>query len=371
MIRPVQPWRKMDAKFFGDVDLARAERQHTLPARSLRFVFSGLWAFSDDAGRFEWDAMVLRAAIAPFEADIDEAMMSRILGVLAEGRWIRQYVVEGRSYGLVKNWTQYQVKHPDPRRVIYPAPTDQLALSLAHAHERAHDRVREQVPDRARVGAVRDQQQEEQQDHPSDRRRPASRAPTREGPTDDDDGRVPVPGWVVTLFGAAFGRAATGSELMLLGQLLAQHGEPRMRAALERLERQARKGKKIHAIAYLVSTVDDLHRGDTLPDGHAVRPVGGLSQPTDEMRAAWEAEAAAAQRAMELAPPCPRCGGTGAVDGVECQAWGAAYADEPEDWRCRSGRRVAAEDYELEMLTETRGRWRCPPQDTEETHGVA
>jgi hypothetical protein len=369
VIRPVQPWRKMHASFFTDVEIARAERLSGLPVRFLRFFFAGLWVQADDAGRFEWDAMVLRAKVAPYDPDVGEAEVQRALEVLTEGRWIRPYEVRGLALGEIKNWARYQVSQPRPDAVRFPAPTDDEAEPRARDHVR-ESRARDQVRDPAGARTVREQT-DQQQDHSSDRRRHASRARTDGGADDDDSAHIELPGWLTTLFGRAYERPPAGSERALLSALLSNEGEPRLRAALERMERQAKKGDKPRAITYLTSTVDDLHRGDTLPDGHAVRPVGGLPIPTEEMRAAWDAQSGAFAQTFAKAPPCPRCGGTGAVDGVECQAWGAAYADEPEDWRCRSGRRVAAEDYELEMLTETRGRWRCPPHDTEETHGVA
>lgn len=350
----------MHASFFTDVEIARAERLSGLPVRFLRFFFAGLWVQADDAGRFEWDAMVLRAKVAPYDPDVGEAEVQRALEVLTEGRWIRPYEVRGLALGEIKNWARYQVSQPRPDAVRFPAPTDDEAEPRARDHVR-ESRARDQVRDPAGARTVREQT-DQQQDHSSDRRRHASRARTDGGADDDDSAHIELPGWLTTLFGRAYERPPAGSERALLSALLSNEGEPRLRAALERMERQAKKGDKPRAITYLTSTLANLRITDTAPDAAPAKIPGGLPLPTEEQRTSWDEAHEAEMRALAQNPPCPKCGGKGG----DCNAWGTAWPDEPWDWRCRGGRRGHAEDYELEMLADLHPAAEMRLRDTEE-----
>lgn len=356
-------WRKMHASFFTDVELARAERLSCLPPRSLRLVFAGLWVHADDAGRFEWDSMLLRAHIVPFDPDLGEPEVERILDCLVAGGWVRPYEVDGRRYGEIRNFTRYQVK-PRPGAVIYPAAPPDDAPRAREVRTRDHvreSRARDHMPDHGPARTVREQQ-DQQQDHTSHRRPEPSRGRTGEAADDDDRHTEPLPVWLPASFDRAFQRAVTPSEGMLLAELLKNYGELRLRAALEKAERQLGKGNKPRTIGYLTSTLSDLRTPDTTAETPLAKPPGGIPLPTAAEKTAWELEREAEARALATNPTCPKCGGVGG----DCAGWGRAWPDEPEDWRCRQGRRASAEDFELELLAETRPAMEVRCRETEE-----
>lgn len=71
-----------------------------------------MWTECDDRGLFEWKPIVLKARIFPADA-VD---FVEILAEMERLGCIRRYEIDGRSFGAVKNFCQYQrPKHPSYR----------------------------------------------------------------------------------------------------------------------------------------------------------------------------------------------------------------------------------------------------------------
>lgn len=87
-----------------------------------RYFFAGLWCVADREGRFAWRPRRLKAEILPY----DEVNVGEILDALVTGRFIRQYEVEGKQYGVVLNWHRHQIPNRDEQPSEIPAPDGTL-----------------------------------------------------------------------------------------------------------------------------------------------------------------------------------------------------------------------------------------------------
>lgn len=89
----------------------------------------GLWTECDDAGVFEWKPIVIKAKIFP----ADNVDMSAILGELQEVNCLRIVEVDGRKYGLIRNFRKWQ--RPEKPKHRHPLPDDcrsYVGLSPSH-----------------------------------------------------------------------------------------------------------------------------------------------------------------------------------------------------------------------------------------------
>lgn len=78
----------------------------------------GLWGEADDQGVFEWKPLTIKARILPaVPADV-----APLLEALVEGRFIRQFEAEGRSYGAIRNFRKWQ--RPEKPKASHPLPDD-------------------------------------------------------------------------------------------------------------------------------------------------------------------------------------------------------------------------------------------------------
>lgn len=103
-IRTVKP------EFFTDEKVRGME-----PLTQLLFV--GLWCFADDAGRFEDDLPIIKAAIFPTR----EVKLEKMLAELVKKGMISRYKVGKRRYYLIRNWAKHQrIRNPTKART--PAP---------------------------------------------------------------------------------------------------------------------------------------------------------------------------------------------------------------------------------------------------------
>src|SRR5262245_22813626 len=98
---PIQRIRTIKPEFFRHLELVRAERNSGLP---LRVAYIGLWTIADRAGRFKWQPENLRLDILPHD-DID---IRRVLDALISGGWVRRYVVNGQTYGVIPSFSRHQ-----------------------------------------------------------------------------------------------------------------------------------------------------------------------------------------------------------------------------------------------------------------------
>lgn len=109
-IRTVKP------AFFRHSGLYRAEVETGLP---LRVAFAGLWTAADKAGRFGWDADVLKLDCLPF----DQVDFSRVLDALATRGFIVRYSCDGREFGAIPSWKKHQVINNRESESDIPEPT--------------------------------------------------------------------------------------------------------------------------------------------------------------------------------------------------------------------------------------------------------
>lgn len=80
-----------------------------------RILFLGLGNFADDAGIFEWKPKHLKLKILPN----DRINIDKILDELKEEGLIETYEVNGKQYGVIRNFTQWQ----KPKNPVYKYPS--------------------------------------------------------------------------------------------------------------------------------------------------------------------------------------------------------------------------------------------------------
>jgi hypothetical protein len=100
-IRSVHPGLWTDERFVGLSAFAR-------------LFFMGLWGECDDFGSFEWSPLKLKMRLLPAD-NVDPATL---LAELFTAGAITSYEVDGRTYGAVRNFCQYQ--RPKKPTATYP-----------------------------------------------------------------------------------------------------------------------------------------------------------------------------------------------------------------------------------------------------------
>lgn len=86
-----------------------------------RLTFIGLWCFSDDEGRSEYDPRLLKAFAWPLADKMTAIVVEKHVAKLAEMGLVERYESAGRSYLQVVGWKEHQsISHP--RKSTYPAP---------------------------------------------------------------------------------------------------------------------------------------------------------------------------------------------------------------------------------------------------------
>ncbi|MCP4305654.1 MAG: hypothetical protein GY788_12390 [bacterium] len=104
-IRSIHPGVFTDEVF---VDLSE-------PAQVLWF---GLWTEADDKGVFEWKPTRIRMRLRPTkDGDVEE-----LLAELAKYDCIRKYELDGRHYGAIRNFGEFQ--RPRKPNSLYPIPRE-------------------------------------------------------------------------------------------------------------------------------------------------------------------------------------------------------------------------------------------------------
>lgn len=97
-----------------------------------------MWTECDDRGIFEWKPIVLKARIFPADA-VD---FVKILSEMESLGCIRRYEIDGKSFGAVKNFCQYQrPKHPS-----YRYPTTGVDLDFIAFREAEPDNLHPGLP---------------------------------------------------------------------------------------------------------------------------------------------------------------------------------------------------------------------------------
>jgi hypothetical protein len=83
----------------------------SMPARLLAI---GLWTEADDRGVFEWKPMSLKMRLFP----ADNLNLADLLAELLDGQIIAKHVVDGKDYGIIRNFCKWQ----RPKKPTYRYP---------------------------------------------------------------------------------------------------------------------------------------------------------------------------------------------------------------------------------------------------------
>lgn len=109
--------RSVKPELFQDEELWDLAQSSGLPVLQ---AFAGIWCFSDREGRFEWRPRALGSLILPYWVGEFSAVMT----ALEREGFIVRYVVDGRTYGYVRNFHKHQApNHREPPSEL-PAPTE-------------------------------------------------------------------------------------------------------------------------------------------------------------------------------------------------------------------------------------------------------
>lgn len=79
-----------------------------------RVVLPGLWTEADDHGVFAWKPLTLKARLMP----ADNVDMVGVLAELERASFLRRYSVDGKEFGIVRNFRKYQ----RPKKPTYTHP---------------------------------------------------------------------------------------------------------------------------------------------------------------------------------------------------------------------------------------------------------
>lgn len=107
--------RLISPEFFTHGTLYDAERASGLP---LRIAFAGLWTACDRRGLFRWKPRELKLAILPYD-DVDFA---GVLSALEAAGFVQRYVVDGKEYGRVPSFGNWQTFHRNEQASDIPEP---------------------------------------------------------------------------------------------------------------------------------------------------------------------------------------------------------------------------------------------------------
>lgn len=103
--------RSIHPGFFTDEELVGT-------SMAARLLVIGLWIEADDKGVFEWKPITLKMRIFP----VDNVEIPELLDELVQARAIKQYEIDGRKYGAIRNFCQYQ--RPKSPNDVHPMPDD-------------------------------------------------------------------------------------------------------------------------------------------------------------------------------------------------------------------------------------------------------
>lgn len=106
--------RLLKPGFFANEELAE------VPPHA-RLLFAGLWTLADRSGRLEDRPVRIRAALFPYEADVD---CDELLGRLMAKSFIDRYCVDGVRYIQVCRFNAHQTPHHREPESKIPAKTE-------------------------------------------------------------------------------------------------------------------------------------------------------------------------------------------------------------------------------------------------------
>lgn len=123
--------RLLRPSFFLCEALIDAEQKAGLPPRSLRMTYAGLWGQCDVRGIFQWQPRQLKAAICPWDDDVN---MPAVLEALVAGGFVFRYEVPGRGvFGWIPTLAQQSTPKADERRSNAPPVPRELVRTVQKA----------------------------------------------------------------------------------------------------------------------------------------------------------------------------------------------------------------------------------------------
>lgn len=87
----------------------------------IRYFWIMLWGYVDDHGRGRDNAKLIVADTYPLDDSVAADDVSRWLEVLADAKVIQRYMVAGKSYLAVTNWSEHQ-RPSHPAKSVIPEP---------------------------------------------------------------------------------------------------------------------------------------------------------------------------------------------------------------------------------------------------------
>lgn len=94
--------------------------QLSFPAR---YLYAGMWCYSDDYGRSRNNVRLIRASIFPLDEDVMSSDVGEWLKEIVNLEMLHQYTVDAKDYFHIVDWFTNQA--PSHRRSagVHPAPT--------------------------------------------------------------------------------------------------------------------------------------------------------------------------------------------------------------------------------------------------------
>jgi hypothetical protein len=123
--------RVVKPAFFKHAGLYDAEVESGLP---LRLAFEGLWTIADRAGRFEWKPREIKTDVLPY----DPVDFADVLAALERHGFVRRYVVDGRTYGVIPSFDRHQPFHPREAASKLPAQPPEGQTPTVAKHDLGH-----------------------------------------------------------------------------------------------------------------------------------------------------------------------------------------------------------------------------------------
>ena len=136
-IRSIHPGLWTDERFVSASPMAR-------------LLFMGIWNECDDLGSFEWSPLKLKMRILPADA----ADATALLAELIEAGSVMRYEIDGKAYGAVRNFCQYQ--RPKKPNSVHPQ-TDAVR-EWVNTQARSTRDGSEEVPDEFGTGGEKSRQ---------------------------------------------------------------------------------------------------------------------------------------------------------------------------------------------------------------------
>jgi hypothetical protein len=114
--------RMVSARFWTNPELSRLAKQSKIP--NLKLTMIGLWAFSDEAGIFEWQPDIAAGMIYGLDTDAERETVEPAMNAMVEAGFLKKIEVNGHWYGAWPHWGEHNDFRNNSSR--YPEVADAL-----------------------------------------------------------------------------------------------------------------------------------------------------------------------------------------------------------------------------------------------------